>query len=57
MKKKYIVPQMMTSHVEMEKMIATSVSSNLEELEYGGNASYYEIYEADSNGNNWGNLW
>lgn len=57
MKKKYIVPQMMTNHVEIEKMIATSVSSNLDDLNYGGNASDFMIDDADSNNNIWTDMW
>lgn len=58
MKKEYYTPQIILSQVISENIIAASVSSNMNDLYYGGNASDYDIYEADINiDHGWRDLW
>lgn len=58
MRKEYSTPQIVLSMIISEGIIATSVSSNIDDLNYGGNASDHDIYEADINiDHGWGDLW
>lgn len=57
MKKKYVIPDVVCYHVVSEHMVATSVRSNLDDLEMGGNASDYGIDEADANATRDWELW
>lgn len=48
MKKTYITPEVEIVNIELESMIATSTS-----ITKGGNASTYNIFEADINARTW----